>query len=600
MKANLVCLVLLVSCHEPPAAPKIVDEVSAAAARVDAALNHALEEQEKARVKNGSSMPALVALPQADDATFLRRVCVDLAGRLPTASELEAYLEDASSDKRRRKIDQLSQEAAAGEGRFRRMADALRVTDSVLGVSQQPYIDWLRAAFREDRPWPQLVTELLTAQGSLRENPATGFLLRDFGCAQVTATESARAFLGEDIHCAACHDHPYHDATQRSYHEFAAFFSVTRDRGEKVPHPKPATPLWQTLAALAPAQAAAAFERLELAESPVGWPLPSRYLYRDAKPGQIMEPRFLFLASPGLAPTRPASLRADSTSRAQLAREFTDSSHARLAKVAALRVWSWMFGSPFLAIPQEKRMREGPDTHPTPQDTLQQRSCDGPISTSLFLSPSSNDWLSHDSWGLVTVLEAEFQRCGQRLGEFQRILAHTQAYQRQAMAVPQKDGLGRYEFLPSPLVRRLPAAVVWDALVSYLPEEQRRGERAESAHLPQVCPIDHPLRILGQGSREWADESMPTLTHQLARLMIAHPLLENVTRSESALVSTARVQSDPAKQVDQLFLATLGRRAEASERQAALTFVQEHKEAETALPHLAWSLLNTREFLFHH
>lgn len=627
MKAShafLLVLIGLTGSLQSQETWKADPEATAAAARLDAALDRAIEVHEQDRKKRWPDMKPVTAPPVADDATFLRRCCVDIAGRLPTAQELQDFSTDPTADKRNHLITRLSAEPAAAERRFLRLADILRLKDSLFGVSQQPYLDWVLTACQEDRSFQEIVNQLLTAKGSLKDNPATGFILRDYGCAQVTATEASRAFLGEDIHCAACHDHPFADTTQRQYYELAAAFSVTRavtpQAASPVTKPKTLLPgarplgkkardqvasgppaVWQTLDTLPAPKATLAFSRLYLNDKPAGMTLPSVYWYRDGKPGDPVDPKILplkprqLLTSPHQSIDRALSRGPDT--REHLAQWFTDGNHQRLSKTSALRVWSWMFGVPSVPLSRAKHLREGPTSRPTPQQVIQLRSCESPPSTSLDLGEELH-WLSEDSAGFVAALCTEFEHCGHRLGRFQLILAHTQAYQREAMTQPGVDGFGQFQFLPAPLVRRMPEDVVWDALVSYLARDQRTRSQEQTSTLPQVLPEDHCLRILGRGTREWADEDMPSISHNLARMMIADPMIQKATVQDSRLISDAMAEAPPAAQVDRLFIDVLSRKPRDSERNAALA--ADWDAPGTALPDIAWALLNTREFLFHH
>lgn len=352
-------------------------EARAAAARLDAALTRALAVQQAMELameqKNSRTPVTPTSIPPvADDSTFLRRLSVDVLGRLPSATELKAFLTDATPDKRERAISSFQAQSAAADYRFLRMADGLRVKDEVMGTSQQPYIDWLRQSFCEDRPWPEILNDLLTAEGTLAQNPATGFILRDSGCAQVTSTESVRAFLGESIHCAGCHDDPFGDTTQRVYLELAACFAVTRlaeSPPAKAPVFKPLIPgakpigrkaetsadspaVWSQLAALDAASARKTFPKLLLGPVPEGTVIPRHYFYRDGKPGDEVGPSLPYFEKDErrLSP-HPAALHLAANPkkiRSRLAQWFIKDNRERLDSMSALRVWSWMFGIPAL------------------------------------------------------------------------------------------------------------------------------------------------------------------------------------------------------------------------------------------------------------
>lgn len=621
MRSFAACLFLTSSLAgntltDGPAPPDA--EATAAAARLDAALTRALAVQQALEQK--SSRPPVTPTtipPVADDATFLRRLSVDMLGRLPSATELKTFLTDATPDKRERVISSFQAQSAAADLRFLRMADALRVKDEVMGTSLQPYIDWLRQSFREDRPLPEILTDLLTAEGSLAQNPATGFILRDSGCAQVTSTESVRAFLGESIHCAGCHDDPFGDTTQRVYLELAACFAVTRLAESPpaeasvfkplIPGAKPvgrktepaeSPAMWAQLSALDEASARKIFPHLLLGSIPEGTVLPRHYLYRDGKPGDVVTPALTYFEKdesrllPRPAASHPA---ADPKKiRSRLAQWFTHDNRERMDSMSALRVWSWMFGTPALPKADAARIREGSSTPATPQEVQQQLSCASPSSTSILM----HDWMREDQGGFVTALRQEFQRCDHQIGRFQSIIALTQAYQREAIPPAGREGTLLEGFLPAPIIRRLPAEVVWDKFISCLPAAKQTDGRVPAAQLPQVLSPAHPLRILGRGSREWADESLPALSHGVARLMIASPIVDEATAADSDLIASARSVANPEAQVEHLFLDTLGRAPLESERGTSLARLRESPT--TALPDLAWALLNTREFLFQH
>lgn len=218
-------------------------------------------------------------LPASDlstDAEFLRRVCLDVAGRLPSLAEARAFLSDSDPGKRARLIDQLLDSPEFDDFWTLRLADLL-----LLGGKQgspestAAYYKWLHEEVRQDRGLDQMARALLTATGNYSENgPANFFSLS--GDPRDLAEQTGRIFLGTRIACARCHAHPADRWTQDDYHRFAAYFArVTTDggvvkaslRGE-VEHPK-------TGRALAPkplgAAASSAAEpgvdrRLELAE----------------------------------------------------------------------------------------------------------------------------------------------------------------------------------------------------------------------------------------------------------------------------------------------------------------------------------------------
>jgi hypothetical protein len=165
------------------------------------------------------------AAPRADDAEFVRRVYLDLTGTLPTTSEVRLFLADSSPDKRVKLIDRLLD----GPGYIRRM---VWFWDTTLmerrGDSKVPRAAWeayLRQVVSENRPYDALVREMLSADGSdAKTRPAAKFLLdRDLEPNLVTR-DLARVFLGRNLQCAQCHDHPQiDDYLQADYYGIQAF-----------------------------------------------------------------------------------------------------------------------------------------------------------------------------------------------------------------------------------------------------------------------------------------------------------------------------------------------------------------------------------------
>ncbi len=180
----------------------------------------------------------LLGLPPsapADDATFLRRVTVDIAGRLPTAEESRAFLGDASPDKRAKTIDRLLDSPDYAAYFAQKWAGILRNKRSKETYQRGTYAfhDWLRTGLLENRPYNDVVTDLLTASGEIGQNPEVAWF-RAVKDQKEQMQDIAQVFLGIRMQCAQCHHHPYEKWSQDDYYSFAAFFSnVGRKPGEQ-------------------------------------------------------------------------------------------------------------------------------------------------------------------------------------------------------------------------------------------------------------------------------------------------------------------------------------------------------------------------------
>ena len=92
---------------------------------------------------------------------------------------------------------------------------------------------WLRNSLAKDKPWDKLVNEMLAAEGHSVNNPAVGYYLRDRGMLLDNVSNTAEVFLGHQIGCAQCHDHPFDKWTQMDYYELAAFSGGVRYNSEE-------------------------------------------------------------------------------------------------------------------------------------------------------------------------------------------------------------------------------------------------------------------------------------------------------------------------------------------------------------------------------
>ncbi len=166
-------------------------------------------------------------LERCTDAEFVRRAWLDLAGIVPTAAEARAFLDDPSPYKRRRMIDRLLDSPTYA----RRMAQAFDVMwmerRADVNVPAAEWREFLRASFAANVPYDQLVRAILSADGAdPATRPAARFVL-DRGAEPYTLTRDvARMFLGRDVQCSQCHDHPLiEDYKQAHYYGLFAFVS---------------------------------------------------------------------------------------------------------------------------------------------------------------------------------------------------------------------------------------------------------------------------------------------------------------------------------------------------------------------------------------
>lgn len=164
--------------------------------------------------------------PICDDATFLRRVTLDITGQLPTPGKVTSFSLDPDPAKREKLVEELlaSREFGTNWGRYWRDVVMFRRNDERGLIAAGSLQAFLTKSLNENKPWDAVATELITASGDVRENGATGLIMAQQGRPEDTVAEISRIFLGVQIQCAQCHDHPTDRWSREQFHELAAFF----------------------------------------------------------------------------------------------------------------------------------------------------------------------------------------------------------------------------------------------------------------------------------------------------------------------------------------------------------------------------------------
>lgn len=191
--------------------------------RIDELVQAKLEDEEQQRNK------------VASDSVFLRRIYLDIIGRIPTLDETQTFLDSKSSTKRADLIDDLQNSYGYTSRQFNYWADLLRIKSRVDGgITGASYVEFVKDSLAQNKPYDQFVSELLTADGAnlKRGNGAVGYYLRDQNMPEDNMSNTVRVFLGTRLECAQCHDHPFDDWSQRQYFEMVAFTGGMRFRND--------------------------------------------------------------------------------------------------------------------------------------------------------------------------------------------------------------------------------------------------------------------------------------------------------------------------------------------------------------------------------
>lgn len=164
--------------------------------------------------------------PVSDDATFLRRVTLDIAGRLPTIEEAAAFAADTNADKRDRVIDALLDSPDYADYFANKWATLLKNRrESKADITANfAFHSWVRDSLLANKPYDQFVREILAATGTIVENPPVAWYKR-VKLPEQQLEDVAQLFLGVRMQCAQCHHHPFERWSQGDYYSLAAFFS---------------------------------------------------------------------------------------------------------------------------------------------------------------------------------------------------------------------------------------------------------------------------------------------------------------------------------------------------------------------------------------
>jgi len=181
----------------------------------------------------------LLGIPMSElceDSTFIRRVMLDICGRLPRSEELNLFLSSSDPNRRAQLIDQLldSGEHADFFANKWMMILRNRPDSSSMQSGSFGFHRWIREQILRNVPYDRFVREIVAASGSLESNPATAWY-RSVAETNSRVEDTAQLFLGQRIQCARCHHHPLEKWSQRDYFQLSAYFSTVRSKPTSIP-----------------------------------------------------------------------------------------------------------------------------------------------------------------------------------------------------------------------------------------------------------------------------------------------------------------------------------------------------------------------------
>ncbi len=274
--------------------------------------------------------------PPAGDATFLRRITLDLTGEQPTPEQIRRFLADKDQDKRAALVDRLLARPEFVWFWRIKLGDLLQISQARQGNGAYRYQEWIDRCLTENTPWDVMVRKMLTALGDPNDPDTGGPVNYAFDTleATVAAEQTAQRFLGLRMRCAQCHDHPFDVWTQDDYFGLAAFFAKVQRGGM--------------------GGAGMTMNRPVLSVNPNG---------------KVLHLRTKRPAQPRLPGGSAVTLAASDDPRVPLARWMTSPENPYFARAAVNWVWAQLFGKG-LVDPPDDLSRSNPPVHPELLDAL--------------------------------------------------------------------------------------------------------------------------------------------------------------------------------------------------------------------------------------
>lgn len=511
------------------------------AARIDAALAAEWQAEQIA--------PA----PPADDAEFLRRASLDIIGKIPAASEVRAFLGDRSSDKRRRLVEQLLARGGYAN-HFANMWRELLLpganTSAETRALAPPLEAWLRLRFAEKTPYDRLVLELLTPAAmapmqpgmaqptNAAPSPLAFFQANEYKPENLAANAS-RIFLGTQVQCAQCHDHPFARWKQQQFWALAAFFGGSNVVAQAQP------PVDNNADESAAQQAAT----ISNADGKLTIKIPDTEL--------VAEARFL----DGTAPI----FRPGEDPRLPLARWMTSRDNPYFARAAVNRLWEHFLGRGFVD-PVDDLDEANPASHPELFDEI------------------ARQFAYHD-YDIKYLIRA---------------ITSTRAYQLSSQSVGGADEARLFARMP---LRRMSPEQLYDSLVQATGFRDATSQaQANVLVVDDTAQARLKSLFADQTSRRSDSQTsiLQALSLMNGSLVSDATSLE---RSELLSAVTEMPFLDSAGRIETLFLAALGRFPSEDERQLMQNYLAERGKAigeKRALADVFWALLNSAEFILNH
>jgi hypothetical protein len=481
----------------------------------------------------------------ADDLAVLRRAWLALAGTVPSLEEIRGFEADARPGRIDRAIGSLLEERRSAEALARRLAPALvgNEVGQFIVFRRDRFTAWLADQLHANRPWDDVVREMVASRGLWTDTPAVNFVTQAAEQGRINADKLAgrvcRVFLGQRIDCAQCHDHPFASWKQPQFEGLAACFAQARLTGVGVEDdPKRV----HRIDAMSPAAVAAPMQG-----------------------SRNVPPRVPFGGEwfPGAG-----------THRENLAEWIVHPDNRRFDRAIANRAWWLLFG---------KAWHEPVDDLPDPPAH----------STDDALAPAD----------LLDLLADDFRAHGRDLRRLLLVIASTRAF-RLASTHPLLNSPAGCDRVAAtwaafPLTPLLPEQIIGAMVATTSLQTIDQDSHLLTRMIRFFREIDF-VREYGRiqdGDGRVRPATIPQLLVRMNGKFAREMAAANAVTATGRIAGMAR---DDDARLELEFLVALTRRPSAAEREALLPLLSATKQKARGVEDVAWTLFNCPEFCWNH
>ncbi len=509
------------------------------AAKVDASL--------LAELSTSAANP----MQRIGDEEFLRRAYLDIIGHIPSPEEVTAFVLDPAKDKRAKTVEKLLADERFGEnwGRYYRDVIMYRKTEDRAEIVSGQLEDYLKTQFNTSASWAKIATDIVTATGDGTENGACALIIAQQGQPEEVVSEVSRIFLGVQIQCAQCHDHPTDRWKREQFHELAAFFPRTASQLILTPDRREIKVVSQDFF-LNRQPPMGNMRRRGTAEHYMS------DLKNPTDKGKLMEP--VFFATGDKLPLGTK----DADRRGTLAKWITEQDNPYFAKAFVNRLWSELNGEGFY----EPVDDIGPD-----------RDCTAPKT--------------------VEYLAQEFGKTNYDIKWLFRAITATSLYN--APSAPRRNP--DQTPMQTNVAQRLRGDQLFDNLLNALgvSEPQPPGGAGAMGALygRRFSPRGNFNTVFGYDPSERRDEVAGSIPQALVFMNGANVNAGIRANGRTALAKTMSEIKDDQSLVGEIYLRVLAREPSSNEMKTSLAYIKKVGNRNEAFEDLQWSLINSTEFL---